>query len=108
MKNFIVILIAAVSWGLISGTLQTVLETENINDAKVQKFENVYVFIKSDPVNNYNVIGTLKSPKIVKSNTLTGMLQYFIKKANKEYNDYDALIFNDTKGMESAIVIKFK
>ena len=85
----------------------TVNETD-YSLGRVTKIDGYLIFVKSEPAAPHERIGVITAPKIVKDNTLTGMLNLFVKKAKKEYPNADALLFNSSEGMVECQAIKFK
>lgn len=77
------------------------------NTAEVQQCQGMYVFVNSMPVKEYTVLGRVKVPGVVWSNTPKAMFDNLIKRAVREYKDADAVIIDDMS-LERATVIQFK
>ncbi len=77
------------------------------DQARVNKYQGMYVFIQSAPLSEYTVLGTVKKTGMVMSSSPSAMFNTLCKKALKEYDDAQGIIFDDID-MEHATVIKFK
>lgn len=75
--------------------------------SRANRYEGVYVFIQSQPVADYTVLGTVKKTGFVMSGDPTEMFETLVKRCKKQYDDADGIIFDDVK-MEHATCIKFK
>lgn len=97
--------------------------------AEVMSIQNVYVFVKTEPVSEYTVINTCKNDFIDQSvDTIKGkklgkalrglldvstsnidfqkLLNHMVEKAKQEYPEAEGLIFRDN--LSNCEVIKFK
>lgn len=110
-SKFIILICSIAFIGMLSTTLVsfTQIKTSETgqNIAKVEKIGNYYIFIKSEPVQEYEVLSTIKSPAIVKNTKLTTLVGVIIKKADKSGIRGNGLIF-DTSTLSEAKLIKFK
>jgi len=75
--------------------------------ARVTKYQGLYVFMQCQPLGEYQELGTVKKTGIVWNGDPTEMYETLVKKAKKNYDDAQGIIFDDVK-MEHATVIKFK
>lgn len=77
---------------------------EGKSAAEAKKHSNVYVFIESEPLTEYEEIGTIKL-KVVSSCEWSDIRDKLVKKALKEYPDAEGIIVDHEF---NASVIKFK
>lgn len=76
------------------------------NSATVEKIDGLYVFMLSEPINEYEVLGTIKK-RIALTGQPREMLNSMIKKAKKQYPQSDAIIFTAV-AMDELKAIQFK
>lgn len=80
--------------------------TDHKNDlAKVKQVEGLYLFIYSEPVNDYVYLGTVKGG-FKWTGEPSEMLPKLLKKAHADYPNADGLIINSD--MDRAEIIKFE
>lgn len=77
------------------------------NLASVKQSQGIYIFMQSEPVAEYEVLGTVKKTGIVWSGKPEEMFNTILRRAQKDYPRCDGLIF-DAVDMEHATCIKFK
>jgi len=71
------------------------------------KQEGLYIFILSTPTDEYEHLGTVKSPGVVMSKDFEDLLRTMVKRAKKEHPNADALLFN-TGTIYTCDAVKFK
>lgn len=101
MKTFLFLLVA----GCIVATGFTVLSDKNL--ARVKTYQGFYLFMQSEPVQEYEVLGTVKKTGIVMSDSPDAMLNTLVKRTAKDFPQTEGIIFDDAT-MEHATCIKFK
>lgn len=74
--------------------------------AEVNQFDGLHIFFASEPVAEYEVLGTVKVGMTMDSETKT-RLKAIAKKANKKYPKADGIVFR-MLDFERADVIRFK
>ena len=75
--------------------------------ARVERVDGYYVFIQSEPLGEYDVLGSVKKTGIVISGSPTEMFNTLMKRMKKDYPKADGIIFQDIN-MEHATCIQFK
>jgi len=75
--------------------------------ATVLRMSGLYVFIQSQPVAEYEVLGTIEKGGFVMTGKAKEMAEIMLRRANKQYPNADGIIFDDL-GMYKVTVIKFK
>lgn len=75
--------------------------------ARVNRVSGILVFIESQPVGDYTVLGTVKKTGLVWSGGAKEMRDILVKRAIKEYDNAEGIIFDDIE-LDHATVIKFK
>ena len=77
------------------------------NVAKVNRVDGVYVFIESQPANDYDVLGTVKKTGFTLGGTIQEQYKVMTRRCRKDYPDADGIIFDDIS-LEHGTCIKFK
>jgi len=82
---------------------------DDLSLTRVKKAQGVYIFVRSEPVFEYDYLGTIKSSiSWYKNDNLTGdCFDKVIQKARKKFNMFDAIIFSSLS-MDKADIIRFK
>ncbi|MFN6943756.1 MAG: hypothetical protein ACK4ND_02340 [Cytophagaceae bacterium] len=80
---------------------------KNRSLANVAKEDGYYIFIKSTPTVEYEVLGEVELNGIVKDKQFATLYGLLMKKVKKEYPKSDAILFDDHK-MFKAKAIMFK
>jgi hypothetical protein len=75
--------------------------------AQVNQAQGYFIFMQSQPVAEYKVLGTVKKTGLTLSGDPTEMFNTILKKTKKEYPDADGIIFENVD-MQHATCIKFK
>lgn len=75
--------------------------------ARVNRVSGVLVFLESQPVNEYEVLGTVKKGGIVWNGKAKEMRDILVRRALKDYPNAEGIIFDDVT-MDHATVVKFK
>jgi hypothetical protein len=104
MKNLALTLIA----GLLIGICTSYEPVEAT--AEVEKYQGLYMFIESEPVLEYELLGTVKLG-VTWIGTIDEIKERMTKKAKKKFPEGDGLIFylaGSGLGDDFADVIKFK
>ena len=93
---------------LLLGLMATGFTVQQItkNTAAVKQIEGIYIFFASEPVREYEYLGTVKVGATWDSKTIT-RLNSMIKNCKSDYPTAEALIFKNTD-FGSADAIKFK
>jgi hypothetical protein len=97
------VLVVAITAGYAFNKLDT-----NRN-AKVSTIKGMYVFIKSEPVDDYTYLGTME--KKLNPTSFEKTIEQFITMARKDYPQADGIIFKgalNANGVFKADAIKFK
>ncbi len=76
------------------------------NTAEVEQIQGLYIFLKSKPVMEYEVIGSEKTTVALKGNPQE-LLNIALKKAKKDYQNAEGIIFTN-EDMDRYDYIKFK
>jgi hypothetical protein len=74
---------------------------------RVNRTSGLYVFIESQPVGDYTVLGTVKKTGLVWNGKAKEMRDILVKRALKDYPDAEGIIFDDIS-LDHATVIKYK
>jgi hypothetical protein len=80
------------------------------SNAKVQKIQGVYIFIKSEPQLDYEIIGSMKGPTFG-SHEFDDLLEAIIKKQKKEFPQGEGILFDGSIKQThntNVSIIKFK
>lgn len=83
---------------------------DNKGIAKVQRVQGYYIYAMSEPVTDYDVIGTVKG-KTVGSHEFDKLLEQVVKNVQKDYPDADGILFDGAIKQShntKVSVIKFK
>lgn len=103
-------LLMGVCFGIIiTATLSFKLIQEK-SIAKVQKIQGVYIFIKSEPQMEYEILGSMKGPTFG-SHEFDELLDGVIKKQKKEFPQADGILFDGSIKQThntTVTIIKFK
>lgn len=76
---------------------------------EVEQFQDLYIFVDSKPVMEYEYLGTVKSTLSLGDSQYTGVRDRIIKKVKKDYPQADAIIITfKSGGSDEADAIKFK
>jgi len=75
--------------------------------ARVNRYQGYYIFVQSQPICEYDVLGTVKKTGVVWSGSPDEMFNTLIKRMKKDYPKADGIIFDDV-AMEHATCIQFK
>ena len=73
----------------------------------VEQSEGKYVYIQSKPTSEYEVLGTVKKTGLVWSGKPKEMYRTILRRAQKDYPNCEAVIFEDID-MDHATCVKFK
>lgn len=79
-------------------------------DAKAEQVQGLFIFVKSKPTSEYEVLGTIKGP-MVGSHEFDDLLNSLLKKAKKDYPQASGLLFDGAIKQThntTVSVIKFK
>lgn len=77
--------------------------------AEVNKMQGVYLFTDSEPVQEYEHLGTVGNGAYLGSSQYEGVRNNLLKKALKKYPNADGVIFHlHDGGSDKADAIKFK
>jgi hypothetical protein len=101
MKKALVIFI------LVSIALISFRQVEDKGLARVNRYQGYFVFVQSQPINEYDVLGTVKKTGVVWTGSPDEMFNILIRRMKKDYPTADGIIFDDV-AMEHATCIKFK
>ena len=71
------------------------------------QYQGIYLYMKSTPVSDYTILGTVKKTGIVWSGKPNEMMNILTRRAKNDFPETEGLIFDDTN-MEHATCIKFK
>lgn len=75
--------------------------------AKVEMYQGYYVFYKSMPTDEYEYLGVVHTPSIVKNFRAATLLDAMVRKCKEEYPKANALIVKDEDFANSeAVVLK--
>lgn len=77
------------------------------DQATVNQYQGVYVFIQSRPAAEYAVLGTVKTAWLVWNGHPRGMTNNIIRKAKHDYPQCDGIIFDNLQ-LDHGTVIRFK
>lgn len=75
--------------------------------ARVNRYQGYYIFVQSQPINEYDVLGTVKKTGIVWTGYPDEMFNTLIRRMKRDYPIADGIIFDDV-AMQHATCIKFK
>jgi predicted small secreted protein len=75
--------------------------------ANVNRISGLFIFLESNPLSDYEVLGTVKKTGLVWSGKPKEMQNILIRRALKDYPNCDGIIIDDIS-MDHATVIKFK
>jgi len=103
MKKLMIITFFAFSFLSISA-----IETStNKRLAEVNQKEGFLIFMQSQPVAEYEVLGTVKKTGLTWTGSPEELFNTLMKRAKKDYPKADAIIFEDIE-LNHATCIKFK
>lgn len=77
------------------------------NTAEVENVQGLYIFMSSKPVSDFEYLGTVDCPKIVKEKQYDYMMPLMVKRAKEKFPNCDAVIFKDNN-VWVVDAIKFK
>lgn len=84
-------------------------QTVKKNLAEVEQIEGYYIFVNSNPVNEFTYLGTVQAGGGFGSSQFTDVRDKLIKKTKKEYPKADGIIFHFVTGKaDKAEAIMFK
>ena len=84
-------------------------KTNTNAQATATQLQGMYIFTDCTPMQEYEVLGTVKSAASLGSSQYTAVRDRLIKKAKKEHPTGTGIIFHfDDGGTDMADVIKFK
>lgn len=107
MKNYLVILLSILF--LFSSSTTRDRDPKDNGLAVVNQVEGLYIFSDSKPVEKYTYLGTVKGNFVWSSGQYESIRDALIKKARKNYQNFDGLILNlKDQGIDKADVIKFE
>lgn len=79
----------------------------NQDSAKADRVEGLYIFIHSQPVAEYTVLGTVKKTGLVWTGKPSEIFKIILRRAQNDYPGTEGLIFDDIN-LDKATCIKFK
>lgn len=83
------------------------IENQTVRNAQVQIEDEMFIFIKCTPVDQYKAMGTVKTGGLVVSAKAEDMIHTLIKKAKKDYPGMQGIII-DNLTFDHATVIQFE
>jgi hypothetical protein len=100
-----VIIIAAAAIALVAFTPHPGMISKD--QAKVNRESGLYIFLESQPLADYEVLGMVKKTGLVWNGKAKEMRKILIRRTLKDYGNAEGIIFDDID-MDHATVIKFK
>lgn len=84
-----------------------IAEEFKINHAEVEQVQGIYVFYRSKPVRQYDYLGTVKTPFIIKNDKGSYLVDLMVKRAKEKHASCNAIIFKSEDLNEvDAVIIK--
>lgn len=81
---------------------------ENIGQAKVSQFQGLYVFVDSEPLNETEYVGTVKSKRSMVSSQYSKLRDKLINKCRDDFKDAQGLVIKFVSGgTDTGDAIKF-
>lgn len=74
--------------------------------AEVRQVDGLNIYLYSEPVDQYEVIGSVKAPGLTKTDRVDYLVELIVKRAKKSYPNATGLIFIAGKDSHKAKVIK--
>ena len=73
--------------------------------AKVKKLEGIYLYVSSEPVEDYEILGTLQKKGLFWTGSFSEITNFFLKKCKKEYPKANGIIFSLSENDRRAVAI---
>lgn len=102
-KSFFTIAFTAI---IICSGFMVAQEFKN-SHAEVDQVQGVYVFYRCKPVRQYDYLGTVSSPAIIKNYKGSYLVDLMVKRAKEKYSSCDAVIFKN-EDMTEVDAVKLK
>lgn len=81
----------------------------NKNQAKVNQYQGLYIFVDSEPLNETEYLGTVKTKMSLSSSQYTSLRDKLIKKCKNDFDNAKGLIIKFVNGgSDTGDAIKFK
>ena len=80
------------------------LKTEKL--ATPKKIDGYYIYLYSEPIDNYEKLGRVESPSVVWSKSTKVMFSTLLKRLKKQHPKADGIILDDNMYGGTAIIFK--
>jgi hypothetical protein len=103
------LILSLVNGGQDKGILIKFKDQNNMNHARVNQFQGVYIFVDNEPLNQYDFVGTIIPKNRPSSNQYTSIRELFLQKCVKDYGQAKGMMLKFVNGgTDIGDAIKFK